>query len=301
MDRTESLTSDLLERCTFPPAGSSVICAVSGGADSLALLVLARAAGCEVTAVHVDHGLRAGSAGEAAVVDAAAVQLGASFRAERVEVGEGSDLEARARAARHEALGPDVMTGHTLDDQAETLLINLMRGAGAQGLSAMRPGVRHPILALRRSETEALCEAFGLDPVEDPSNSDPRFVRNRVRHELLPLFDDIAARDVRPLIARATDHLRSAQHLVGLASGGVDPTNVRELRGVDPALAREALRRWLRVGGYAPSTADLDRVWSVVTHEAIACEVSGGRRVGRTAGVLSVRPIDGPPASSTIQ
>ncbi|HTZ09062.1 MAG TPA: ATP-binding protein, partial [Acidimicrobiales bacterium] len=110
-------TGELLGRCTFPRPGTPCTCAVSGGADSLALLVLAVAAGCRVTAVHVDHGLRPGSASEAGVVGEAAAALGAGFRSVRVEVAPGPNLEARARAARLEALPPGAATGHTMDDQ----------------------------------------------------------------------------------------------------------------------------------------------------------------------------------------
>ena len=99
-------------------------------------------------------------------------------------------------------LGPDAATGHTADDQAETVLVNLLRGAGVHGLAAMRAGPGHPLLGLRRAETVALCEHLGLVPVRDPSNDDPRFVRNRVRHELLPLCSAIAGRDVVPVLAR---------------------------------------------------------------------------------------------------
>ena len=142
-----TLVPDLLSRCTFPPAGAPLACAVSGGADSLALLVLAAAAGCDVTAIHVDHGLRAGSAAEAEVVRGAAARFGARFESHRVSVRSGPNLEARARAARFAALPADVATGHTMDDQAETILINLLRGAGADGLAGMEPGGRHPLLA----------------------------------------------------------------------------------------------------------------------------------------------------------
>src|SRR5437879_6492898 len=108
-----ALLRSLGERCSFPIAGSDVTCAVSGGADSLALLVLAAAAGCRVTAVHVDHGLRPGSAAEADVVAAAAARVGAAFRAEQAPVGAGPNLEERAREARYDVLPPDVLTGHT--------------------------------------------------------------------------------------------------------------------------------------------------------------------------------------------
>ena len=105
----------LLARCRFPPAGTEVTCAVSGGADSSALLVLATAAGCDATAVHVDHGLRPGSADEARVVEALAARLGARFRSVTVEVPEGPDLEARARDARRAVLPPGTLYGHTAD------------------------------------------------------------------------------------------------------------------------------------------------------------------------------------------
>ncbi len=288
MDRSQQLVGELLGRCTFPPAGADATCAVSGGADSLALLALSCAADLVVTAVHVDHGLRSGSAAEADVVADAAHRFGASFRSETVIVAAGSDLEARARSARRAVLGDRAMTGHTLDDQAETVLINLMRGAGSQGLAAMRPGFRHPILGLRRSETVDLCLALGLDPVVDPSNTDTRFVRNRIRHELLPLMNEIASRDTAPLLARSSDHLRSHSDFVVETATEIDATDCASLRAMPPPLAREALRQWLSVDSYAPSSADLDRVWLVVQHEAVACEVAGGRRVSRSQGVLAV-------------
>ncbi len=130
-------------------------------------------------------------------------QLGAEFRLVTVEVAAGPNLEARARDARLAALPPGALTGHTADDRAETILINLLRGSGLDGLAAMGPDPTRPLLALRRHETRSLCADLGLTPVVDPSNTDPRFVRNRVRGELLPLMADIAGRDVVP--ARAPD------------------------------------------------------------------------------------------------
>ena len=240
--------AELLSRCTFPPPGAPLSCAVSGGADSLALLVLAVAAGCAVTAIHVDHGLRPGSAAEADVVAAVAERFGAAFERRQVSVTSGPNLEARARAARLEVLPPGAATGHTMDDQAETVLINILRGAATDGMAGMEAGPRHPLLGLRRAETHALCAAVGLVPVSDPTNEDPVFVRNRVRHELLPLCAEVAGRDVVPLLARQAGVLRDESVLLeSLASEAVpDPTDVGVVARAPRPLARRALRQWLR-------------------------------------------------------
>ena len=278
--------SRLLARCTFPPPGTSVTCAVSGGADSLALLVLATAAGCRATAVHVDHGLREGSAAEADVVAAAAAGLGAAFRAERVHVAPGPNLEARARAARYRVLPPDVLTGHTADDQAETVLLNLLRGAGLGGLAGISRD-RRPILSLRRAETRAVCIAAGLSPVEDPSNLDPAHRRNRVRAELLPLLDAIAERDVAPVLARQADLLRDEAALLDALAAALDPTDARAVAAAPPALARRALRRWLQAGGeHPPDAATVERALAVARGTTVAADVGGGRRLARTDNVL---------------
>lgn len=279
--------TDLLRRCTFPPQGSVVTCAVSGGADSTALLVLACAAGLEVTAAHVDHGLRPGSAQEADAVGLTAARFGARFVGLKADLGPGPNQEARSRRERRRLLGPDAMTGHTADDQAETLLINLLRGAGAAGLAAMLPGPTHPILALRRNETHGLCRTLGIDVVHDPTNEDPRFLRNRIRHEVLPLLADVSGRDVVPILNRTSRHLRDVADGVNRLADGFDPTDTRQMAGAPPLLARAALRRWLTDGeGHPPSTAELERVMAVVRHEVRACELSGGRTVTRDKGVL---------------
>ena len=269
----------LLARCTFPPG--DVTCAVSGGADSLALLVLAVEAGCRVTAVHVDHGLRPGSAGEADVVRHAAARYGAGFRAETVDVAPGPNLEARARAARYAVLPAGVLTGHTADDQAETVLLNLLRGAGLDGLAGMRQE-GHPILALRRHETEALCAAEGLTPVVDPTNDDPAHRRNRVRHELIPLMNDIAQRDVVPILARQAALLHDDADALQTT---LDPTDAGALADAPPALARRAIRRWLTTD-HPPDAATVERVLAVARNEAKATDAGAGRRVARTRNVL---------------
>lgn len=262
----------------------------------MALLVLAIAAGCEVTAVHVDHGLRADSEREARTVREVAESLGASFRAERVRVEAGPNLEARARTARHSALGPDAALGHTADDRAETLIVNLLRGAGPDGLASIQPGTRHPILDLRRTETERVCEIEGIEPFVDPSNTDPRFVRNRIRHEVLPLLAEIAGRDPVPILDRQADVFGSiADHLRREASG-FDPTDARALREVPDAVARVVIREWLREGNderHPPDAATVERVMTVVHGRSVATDIGGNRRVERTAGRLRI--VSAPP------
>jgi tRNA(Ile)-lysidine synthase len=285
-------TSDaLLSRCDLPPGGTPVTCAVSGGADSLALLALAAAAGCCVTAVHVDHGLRPGSDREADVVADAARRFGADFRAERATVAAGPNLEARARTARYAVLPPDVLTGHTADDQAETVLLNLLRGAGLDGLAGFRPEGR-PIRRLRRAETRALCAELGLVPVVDPSNADPAFRRNRVRHELLPLADAIAERDLAEVLVRQADLLRADGALLDALAAVIDPTDARALAAAPEPLARRAVRAWLRRGPecHPPDAATVERVLEVARGAAVATEVGGGRSVRRRAGHLTLTP-----------
>ncbi|MGI9608406.1 MAG: tRNA lysidine(34) synthetase TilS [Acidimicrobiales bacterium] len=275
-----------LDQCTFPEPGSSLDCAVSGGTDSLALLALAVASGLEVTAIHVDHGQRTGSDSEADTVATAAATLGADFRAERVDVQAGSNIEARMRAARYGVLGTNVATGHTLDDQAETMLINLLRGAGLPGLGAMQPGVRRPILSLRRADTAAICDALGWTPISDPSNSDPSFVRNRVRHELIPLLDDISERDIAPILARTSGHLRSAHDALDELARSIDPTDARAVAAAPAAVAALALSQWIRsqTGSEHPvDTASLVRVLEVARGDRVAAEIVGGHRISRSA------------------
>ncbi|HEY4928551.1 MAG TPA: tRNA lysidine(34) synthetase TilS [Acidimicrobiales bacterium] len=291
---TDPMVTGFLARCTFPPAGESLVCGVSGGPDSLALLVLATAARCRVTAVHVDHGLRPGSVGEADVVAAAAARFGADFRSERVVVADGPNLEARSREARHRVLGEGAATGHTADDQAETVLANLLRGAGVHGLAGMRAGPTHPLLDLRRVDTVGLCAHLGLEPVHDPTNRDPRFLRNRVRAELLPLCADIAGRDVVPVLARQARLLAGDADLLDSVADLLDPTDAAALTAAPPAQARRAVRGWLAGdGAYPPPSDAVDRVLEVARLQCRATEVPGGVRVARSQGRLSQGPIGG--------
>ncbi len=292
--RQSPVIADALTRCRFPSA-DHVTCAVSGGADSLALLALAVASGKDVTAVHVDHGLRPGSAREADLVREACTQVGATFVARSVDVVAGPNVEARARTVRYAVLPPDVLTGHTADDRAETMLLNLLRGAGIDGLSALRDiggpsgSVGHPLLALRRSETEAVCAVLGWIPFHDPSNDDERLLRNRIRHTVLPLLDDVAGRDLTPILARQAALLADDADFLDLLARDIDPTDAKALAAAPVVLARRAVRRWL-AEVHPPDAASVERVLAVARGEAVACELPGGVRVQRKNQRISIIP-----------
>jgi tRNA(Ile)-lysidine synthase len=284
------MIADLLRRSTFPPAGTAVVCGLSGGADSTALVRLGVEAGCDVTALHVNHGLRPSADLDEACARRTAERLDVAFRAEHIELIDGPNLEARARVARQVVLGPDALKGHTADDQAETVLLALLRGSGANGLAAMTPGPTRPILALRRSETVALCEVEGLEIVHDPSNVDPRFRRNRVRHELLPLMNDLAERDMAPILARTAGLLRDDDALLERLADRIDPTDAISLAATPRPLARRAIRRWLEHGGYPPDAATVARVLDVAAGTSRSCDVGAGRRVTRHQQRLALVP-----------
>lgn len=285
----------ILELCNFPEA-KEVTCAVSGGADSIALMLLALAAGKNVAAVHVDHGIREGSQEEAVFVEEIAKKHGAAFVSKSVTVEPGPNLEARARAARYGVLPDDVLTGHTADDQAETVLLNLMRGSGLSGLAGMRVANK-PILGLRRGETESICEMRDIKPFMDPSNADPAYRRNRVRNELIPLLNDIANRDVAEIIARQTTVLRDDDDLLNALVRKIDPTDAKAVASAPRALARRAIRIWLNDHlddeKHPPSAAAIERVLNVAKGEATACEIEGGITVKRSSQRLTASSPNG--------
>jgi len=281
------LVSDLLSRCTFPPPNTHVDCAVSGGADSVALMVLACATNLNVTAWHVDHGLRENSHTEAALVAQLATQLGAQFESRTVSVEQGANTEARAREARYGALPPGVLTGHTADDQAETILINLLRGSGTRGLAGMQPTAQRPLLHIRRSETEALCNELGLAVFHDPSNNDERFQRNRIRHEVLPLLESLAKRDLVPVLTRQADLLRDDDDLLNELASALDPTDALALASAPIALARRAIRSWL-TNPLVPDSATVERVLDVARGNTLACDIGLGRQVRRSQQQLRI-------------
>jgi tRNA(Ile)-lysidine synthase len=276
-----------------------VVVACSGGADSVALLALAADAGLEPVAVHVDHALRPVSGDEGAAVAAVAVRLGADVRAVRAPVAAGPNLEARAREARYDALDEAraeigagvVLVGHTADDQAETVLLNVLRGSAGAGLAGMAPRhgtVVRPLLGYRREQTHALCAALGLPVLADPMNDDRGFRRVVIRHDVLPMLSALAERDLVPVLARQADILRSeSEYLDALASSAwpdADPPSVRALLELPVPLARRAVRQW--VGAPPPSSLEVERVLAVASGETRATELAGRRAVRRSGGRL---------------
>ena len=235
-----------------------------------------------MTAHHVDHGIRTESATDAERSAEIAAQIGVEHVVHRVEVEPGPNLEARARSARMAVLPSGSMTGHTLDDQAETLLIRLLRGSGASGLGAIEPGPTHPLLDLRRAETEELCADLSIAPVRDATNDARVLWRSRIRHDLVPLANEIADRDVVPILARTARLLRDDDRLLSELADDIDPTDARRLAAADPVLARRALRRWLSQSGYPPDAAAIERVLDVAAGRSAACELPGGRRIERS-------------------
>ena len=281
------LFAPLLARCTFPERGSSVSLAVSGGPDSMALLLLAHATELDITAIHVDHQLRPDSARDADIIRAVTEPLGITLVVHAVNVGGGPNLEARARTARYAMFPAEIMTGHTEDDQAETVLINLLRGAGAQGLSAMRPGITRPLLRIRRAETRSLCTSLNIATVDDLTNTDPRFLRNRVRHELLPLMSDLSQRDPVPLLARTADVLRADNDFLDELARKLDPTDAKALATAPTPLAHRALRQWLS-DPYPPDLATLERILAVARGDVLACDIGENRQIRRSKQRLTL-------------
>ncbi len=297
-----TLLDDVLARLVgLDRVVAPVVAGCSGGPDSLALLALAASAGLEPIAVHVDHGSRPGSEEEAAAVAAQAERLGVGFRAEHVDEAFGPNYEARARAARYAALerarialdATAVLVGHTADDQAETVLLNVLRGSASAGLGAMavrRGHIVRPMLKLRRFEIEAICAQLGIEPVRDPSNDDVAMRRNWIRHEVLPLLSDGAGRDLVPVLARQAAILRDESEYLDTLAAAAWPAAgarlARPLAAMPPVLARRAVRLWL--GPPPPSLDEVERVLAVARSEVRATEVAGGRRVWRSAGRLHV-------------
>lgn len=286
--------------------------ALSGGPDSLALTAAA-ATVLPTTALIVDHGLQSGSAEIAATAHQQAMALGCvAARILTVRVGTDGGPEAAARAARYAALdhardGSAVLLAHTLDDQAETVLLGLGRGSGARSIAGMRacdPPWYRPLLEVRRSATLDACAELGLTAWDDPHNRDPRFTRVRLRREVLPLLEDVLNGGVAEALARTAAALRedtdaldalAEQHWAAARSG--DGLDVAALRDLPAALRRRVIRVWLLSGGAVGLTdIQIRAVDALVTdwHGQGGVAVGGGVRLTRlfaerTGGALTLR------------
>jgi hypoxanthine phosphoribosyltransferase len=291
------------------PRELPLLVACSGGADSVALAAAtafeAAQVGRPAGLATIDHGLRDGSDKQAAMVGALGYELGFDpVHVVRVEVGREGGPEAAARSARYEVLnrlGTDslVMLGHTADDQAETVLLGLGRGSGPQSIAGMRMHsgryVR-PFLGMRARQTTAACEAFGLPIWQDPHNEDPRFTRVRLRHEVMPLLEDVLAGGVVEALARTASQLQEDQDALNLLADhalelarrplGLD---VASLAVAPPPVAARVLKRWAQDAGAAALTSvhvrellRLIHAW----HGQGAIDLPGGYSVARSSGTL---------------
>jgi tRNA(Ile)-lysidine synthase len=244
--------------------GSGWCVALSGGPDSLALAAVA-ATLRDTTALIVDHGLQADSARVAERARDQALRLGCvGASVLRVDVGTDGGPEAAARTARYAALddaraGAPVLLGHTLDDQAETVLLGLGRGSGARSIAGMKayddPWAR-PLLGVRRTLTHAVCAELRLTPWHDPHNADPRFTRVRLRDEVLPLLEDVLGGGVAAALARTASALREdTEALDGIAAAALAELahdgrlEIAALKPLTTAVRRRVIRGWLLAGG----------------------------------------------------
>ncbi|HWV26902.1 MAG TPA: tRNA lysidine(34) synthetase TilS [Aeromicrobium sp.] len=294
--------------------GSRLTIGLSGGSDSLALTVatafVARADRFELEAVVIDHGLQDGSADVAARAADQARSLGVAAEVVKVDVARAGGPEAAARTARLEALtsrGADaVLLGHTLDDQAETVLLGLGRGSGPRSIAGMssRAGVfRRPLLGLTRADTQHICRLHDLTWWEDPHNSDPRFRRSRLRSQVLPLLEDVLGGGVVQALARTADLVRADVDLLDSLAAATDSTSVPELAALHPALRSRVLRSAaLRAGAAADELAahhiaELDRLVTDFRGQ-VRVELPGGVSAHRSDGRISFFPTPGPADAS---
>ena len=276
----ESAVSRALRALGTPSAGDTLVVALSGGADSVALTdvlaTLSRVKGFRLVAAHLDHGLRPESGDDAAFCAAFCRSLGIPLRVGTADVRaralrERSGLEDAARRERYaflrqvkeEERGTAIAVAHTRDDQAETLLLRLLRGAGSTGLAAMQPrtgDVIRPLLAASHRAVRRHLQARGLAWREDPTNADPAFLRNRVRHELLPLLEARFNPRLRETLARTASLLADDAALLtelaedlwqhaGRVEAGEAVVACRALARAPRPLARLALRRALTLTG----------------------------------------------------
>ena len=316
MDRPGALTqlrAALREFATaYLPDARQWCVALSGGPDSLALAAAAVTV-LPTTALIIDHGLQRGSAAVADTARTHALSLGCvAALVIQVEVGTDGGPEAAARTARYAALrqardGAPVLIGHTLDDQAETVLLGLGRGSGPRSIAGIRPYDPpwcRPLLGVRRSVTEAACVELGIEPWRDPHNRDPRFTRARLRAEVLPLLEDVLGGGVAEALARTATALQEdgdvldgiAGRALADAQAGGAGLSVDALTPLPDALRRRVIRGWLQSGGALRLTAKqilgvdaLVTSWRGQGGVAVGSDLSVQRVVaGRRNGVLTM-------------
>ena len=288
--------------------GSSVVAAVSGGADSLALAAalafVARKEGWLAKAIVIDHQLQEDSVRISAEAAAAVRTLGIEADIVVIDVGSGGGPEAAARVARYGALDAiedvdAVLLGHTLDDQAETVLLGLSRGSGPRSIAGMAPvsgRYRRPFLGMARSETEQVCRASGLTWWTDPHNSDPAYLRVRIRHEVIPMLEDVLGPRINASLARTADLVRAdSDYLDALAAAEADSLSVGHLAGLAGPIRSRVLRRAsLEAGASASelSAHHLRQVDELITNwrGQKFVELPGGIAVARRGDTLSFGP-----------
>jgi tRNA(Ile)-lysidine synthase len=308
----ESGIAQALRGLGHPSAGDRVVVGLSGGADSVSLLdvlaKLARRKGFTVVAAHLDHGLRPDSAQDAAFCAELCARLAVPLRTGHADVrgrdrAEGGGMEEAARLARHAFLrqikdeegAAWIVLAHTRDDQAETVLLRLLRGAGGLGLSGMRPragDLLRPMLALSRADVLDHLAARSLLWREDPSNADLGIARNRVRRELLPYLERHFNPAVREALARSAAVLAEEAEVLATVAADARRAQGRQdedgsvlsidaLRSAPRALARLAVRRALQEAGGLRGVG-LEHVESILDLAATAAP--SGRRVALPAG-----------------
>ena len=312
-------------RLKLPAANARVVVAVSGGADSVALLgaldelIQSKKLELRLFAAHLDHGLRKDSRADARWVKALAKRLGHESPTRRVNVkalaaGSGDNLEQAARRARYKFLAKVakekravvVLTAHTMDDQAETVVLNLLRGSGMDGLSGMDPARRlgegseiilaRPLLGwARRRDTENYCRSREVEFLTDEMNTDEKFARVRVRRQLLPQMESFNPKIVEGL-ARTAELLREdsaaldlgASRLLELAmeDGAGSPLRIDLLALAPTALRRRALRQWIE-----QCRGDLKRIERVhvLAVESLLFGDRGGRVIELPGGPKVLR------------
>jgi len=275
--------------------GAPIVVGCSGGADSLALLALSRARDLDVVAVYVDHGLRSATAHDVRVVRDAASHVGAQTRVVSVDVDASANVEARARDARYGALehvadavdAAAILVGHTRDDQAETVLLALLRGSGITGLAGMAPvrgRVRRPLLELRRADTHEICARLHWAPVQDPMNDELHHRRVWLRREIIPHLTRGARRDLVEVLARQAALVRDDDDFLDALAAPYAPDDAAVLAALPVSLARRVVRRWY--GTPPPASVTVDAVLGVARGERRAVDLPGGRRIERVGGRL---------------